>query len=169
VIGHEITHGYDDQRRKYAADGNLNDWWTAEDAQRFEARAQKVVDEYHGFEARPGLFVNGKLTLGENIADLGGVSIAFDALERTLAAHPEERKLIDGFTPEQRFFLSFAQIWRPKARDAKVRRLVTTDPHSPGQFRAVGPLLNYQSFYDAFNIPPGTPTWRAPELRAYNW
>ena len=169
VIGHEITHGYDDEGRKYDADGNLNDWWTADDAKQFEARAQKVVDEYNGFEALPGLHVNGKLTLGENIADLGGVSIAFDALERALAQHPENRKLIDGFTPEQRFFLSFAQIWRTNAREAEVRRLVTVDPHSPGQFRSVGPIMNYQVFFDAFDIKPGTPMWRAPELRANIW
>ncbi len=169
VIGHEITHGYDDQGRKFDADGNLNDWWTADDAKQFEARAQKVVDEYDGFEALPGLHVNGKLTLGENIADLGGISIAFDALERTLAKHPENRKLIDGFTPEQRFFLSFAQIWRTNARDAEVRRLITVDPHSPGQFRSVGPVMNYQMFFDAFDIKPGTPMWRAPELRANIW
>lgn len=169
VIGHEITHGYDDQGRKYDADGDLNDWWTPEDARQFETRAEKVVAEYNSFEALPGLNVNGKLTLGENIADLGGVSIAYDALERALARHPEQRKTIDGFTPEKRFFLSFAQIWRTNAREAEVRRLITVDPHSPGQIRSVGPLVNYQTFFDAFNIKPGTPMWRAPELRANIW
>ena len=112
VIGHEITHGYDDEGRKYDADGNLNGWWTDADAKEFEARAQKVVDEYDAFEPLPGLHVNGKLTLGENLADLGGVNIAYDALERALAKDPSKRKNIDGFTPEQRFFVSFAQIWR---------------------------------------------------------
>ena len=169
VIGHEITHGYDDEGRKYDADGNLNGWWTDEDAKQFEARAQKIVDEYNAFEPLPGVHVNGKLTLGENIADLGGISIAYDALERTLAKHPEQRKLIDGFTPEQRFFLSFAQVWRTNVRDAEARRLVTVDAHSPGQFRSVGPIQNYQEFYDAFNIKPGTPMWRPPELRARIW
>jgi putative endopeptidase len=169
VIGHEITHGYDDQGRKYDADGNLNGWWTKEDAREFEARAQKVVDEYNAFETLPGVHVNGKLTLGENLADLGGISIAYDALERTLAKDPSKRKDINGFTPEQLFFISFAQVWRTTIRDAEARRLVTVDPHSPGRFRAVGPLVNYQQFFDAFNIKPGDPMWRAPELRAHVW
>jgi len=169
VIGHEITHGYDDQGRKYDADGNLNEWWTKADAKEFEARAQKVVDEYSAFEPLPGVHVNGRLTLGENLADLGGISIARDALERTLARDPSRRKMIDGFTPEQRFFISFAQIWRTNIRPAEARRLVTIDPHSPGRFRAVGPLVNYQQFFDAFNIKPGDPMWRAPDLRAHIW
>jgi putative endopeptidase len=169
VIGHEITHGYDDEGRKYDAEGNLQEWWTTEDAQEFDARAQKVVDEYNAFEPLPGLHVNGKLTLGENLADLGGVSIAYDALERALARDPSKRKVIDGFTPEQRFFISFAQVWRTNIRDAEARRLVTVDPHSPGRFRAVGPLVNYQQFFDAFHIKPGDPMWRAPELRAHIW
>jgi putative endopeptidase len=169
VIGHEMTHGYDDQGRKYDADGNLNDWWTAADAQAFDDRAQLVVDEYNAFEPLPGLHVNGKLTLGENLADLGGVNIAYEALERALAKDPAKRKLIDGFTPEQRFFISFAQIWRTNIRPAEAQRLVTVDPHSPGQFRAYGPLLNVQMFYDAFDIRPGSPMWRPPELRAKIW
>ncbi len=169
VIGHEITHGYDDQGRKYDADGNLNDWWTDADARAFDARAQKVVQEYDSFEPLPGLHVNGKLTLGENIADIGGVSIAYDALQRALAKDPGARKAIDGFTPEQRFFISFAQIWRTNIRDAEQRRLITVDPHSPGKFRAVGPLENFQQFYDAFSIKPGEPMWRAAELRADIW
>ena len=169
VIGHEITHGYDDEGRKYDAEGNLQEWWSKEDAQEFDARAQKVVDEYNAFEPLPGLHVNGKLTLGENLADLGGVSIAYDALERTLARDPSKRKMIDGFTPEQRFFLSFAQVWRTNIRDAEARRLATVDPHSPGRFRAVGPLVNCQQFFDAFHIKPGDPMWRAPELRAHIW
>ncbi len=169
VIGHEITHGYDDQGRKYDAEGNLNPWWSKEDAQEFEARAQKVVDEYNAFEALPGVHVNGRLTLGENLADLGGVSIAYDALERALAREPSKRKTIDGFTPEQRFFISFAQVWRTNIREAEARRLATVDPHSPGRFRAVGPLVNFQQFFDAFNIKPGDPMWRVPESRAHIW
>jgi putative endopeptidase len=169
VIGHEITHGYDDEGRKYDADGNLNEWWTEADSKEFDARAQKVVDEYNAFEAVPGMHVNGRLTLGENLADLGGISIAYDALERTLAKDPSKRKEIDGFTPEQRFFISFAQVWRTNIREAEARRLATVDPHSPGRFRAVGPLENYQQFFEAFNIKPGDPMWRAPELRAHIW
>ena len=169
VIGHEITHGYDDEGRKYDAEGNLNEWWTEADSKEFDARAQKVVDEYSAFEALPEVHVNGKLTLGENLADLGGISIAYDALERELARDPSKRKNIDGFTPEQRFFLSFAQVWRTNIREAEARRLVTVDPHSPGRFRAVGPVENYQQFFDAFNIKSGDPMWRAPELRAHIW
>jgi putative endopeptidase len=169
VIGHEITHGYDDQGRKYDADGNLNDWWTKEDAQAFETRAQKVVEQYNGYEALPGLHVNGKLTLGENLADLGGTSIAFEALQRALAKDPSKRKTIDGFTPEQRFFLSLSQVWRTNCRDAELRRLVTVDPHSPGQFRAVGPHVNQPEFFEAFGIKTGDPLWRAPEMRAKIW
>ncbi len=169
VIGHEITHGYDDQGRKFDADGNLNDWWTEADGKAFDERAQMVVEEYNSFEALPGMHVNGKLTLGENLADLGGVHIAYEALQRALAKNPANRKSIDGFTPEQRFFISFAQIWRTNIRDAEAQRLVTVDPHSPGRFRAYGPLLNVQEFYDAFAITPGSPLWLAPEKRAVIW
>jgi putative endopeptidase len=169
VIGHEITHGYDDQGRKYDADGNLNDWWTEADAKDFEARTQKVVDQYGNYEALPGLKVNGRLTLGENIADLGGTSIAYEALQRALAKDPAKRKVIDGLTPEQRFFLALAQLWRVNWREAELRRRVTVDPHSPAQFRAIGPHVNLQEFYDAFGIKPNTPMWRAPELRARIW
>ena len=169
VIGHEMTHGYDDQGRKYDADGNLNDWWTEADGKSFDARAQLVVDEYNTFEPLPGLHVNGKLTLGENLADLGGVHIAYEALQRALAKDPSKRKIIDGLTPEQRFFISFAQVWRTNIRDAEAQRLVTVDPHSPGRFRAYGPLLNVQEFYDAFAIQPGGPMWLPLEKRAVIW
>jgi len=169
VIGHEITHGYDDEGRKYDADGNLNGWWTEADASAFEARAQRVVDEYSRFEVLPGLHVNGKLTLGENLADLGGVHIAYDALQRALARDPAKRRKVDGFTPEQRFFISFAQIWRTNIRDTEAQRLVTVDPHSPGRFRAYGPLLNVAEFYTAFGIQPGSPMWLPPEQRAEIW
>ncbi|MGO9200513.1 MAG: M13 family metallopeptidase [Limisphaerales bacterium] len=169
VIGHEITHGYDDQGRKYDAEGNLNDWWTEADAKAFEARAQKVVEQYNAYEVLPGLHVNGRLTLGENLADLGGTSIAYEALERALAKDPAKRRKIDGFTPEQRFFLSLSQVWRINCREAEIRRLITVDPHSPGQFRGVGPHVNVQGFYDAFGIKAGAPLWRPPEERARIW
>jgi putative endopeptidase len=169
VIGHEMTHGYDDEGRKFDGDGNLHDWWTEADAKAFDARAQLVVDEYNAFEPLPTIHVNGKLTLGENLADLGGVHIAYEALQRVLAKDPAKRQPIDGFTPEQRFFISFAQVWRTNIRDAEAQRLVTVDPHSPGRFRAYGPLLNVQEFYDAFHIPPGSPMWLPPEKRAVIW
>jgi putative endopeptidase len=167
VIGHEITHGFDDQGRHYDAEGNLAEWWTEKDATEFKARAQKVVDQYSSYEVLPGVHVNGELTLGENIADLGGVTLAYEALERSLVG--KERKLIDGFTPEQRFFISWAQVWRTNARESEARRLVTIDPHAPGMFRAIGPLVNFQPFYDAFGIKEGDPMWRKPELRAKIW
>jgi putative endopeptidase len=169
VIGHEITHGYDDQGRKYDASGNLNEWWTKADAEAFNAQAKKVVEQYDIYEPLPGLHVNGQLTLGENIADLGGVSIAYEALERALAKDQARRKPIGGLTPEQRFFLSFSQLWRINCREAEVRRLVTVDPHSPGQFRAIGAQVNLQEFFDAYHIQPGAPMWRALDLRAKIW
>jgi len=169
VIGHEITHGYDDEGRHFDADGNLSEWWTEKDTKEFDSRANKVVEEYNTFEALPGLHVNGKLTLGENIADLGGVSIGYDAMQKALKKDPSKRKNIDGLTPEQRFFLSFAQLWRTNIRDAEQRRLITVDPHSPGRFRSVGPLMNFQEFYDAFGIKAGDHQYRAPEVRAKIW
>lgn len=169
VIGHEISHGYDDQGRQYDAEGNLNDWWTEADAAEFEARAKKVVDQYSGYEPLPGRKVNGRLTLGENIADLGGTSVAFEALQRALAKDPSKRKSIDGFTPEQRFFLSLAQLWRTNWREAELVRRLTVDPHSPGQYRAIGPHVNLTEFYQAFGIKPGDPMYRSPELRAKIW
>ncbi|HEY2328708.1 MAG TPA: M13 family metallopeptidase [Verrucomicrobiae bacterium] len=169
VIGHEMTHGFDDQGRKFDGDGNLSDWWTEADAKAFESRAQKVVDEFNGFEVLPGLHVNGQLTLGENLADLGGVTIAYEALQRALAQDPSQRKNIDGFTPEQRFFLSFAQVWRMNVREAEARRLITVDPHSPGKFRANGSLMNVPEFFDAWGIKEGAPMWRPPEQRAKIW
>jgi putative endopeptidase len=169
VIGHEITHGYDDEGRQFDPDGNLKDWWTEKDAKEFEARAKKLVEQYNGYEVLPGVKVNGELTLGENIADLGGVSIAYEALQRLLARDPAKRKPLDGLTPEQRFFLSVAQACRSQARDAEAKRLVTIDPHSPGQFRAIGPHVNLAEFYDAFGIKEGAPMWRPVEARAKIW
>ncbi len=150
VIGHEITHGYDDQGRKFDADGNLRDWWTEEDAKGFQERAKAVVELYNMQEVLPGARINGELTLGENIADFGGVSLAFEALERRLSKEPEKRKNIDGFTPEQRFFIAYGQIWRANVREEEIRRLLTIDPHSPGRFRAFLPATNHPEFDRAF-------------------
>ena len=169
VIGHEITHGYDDQGRQYDADGNLRDWWTAADATEFKRRAQLVIDQYSGYEALPGLKVNGQLTLGENLADLGGTSIAFEALQRALLKDPSRRKTVDGFTPEQRFFLSLAQLWRVNWREAELRRRIVVDVHAPAQFRGIGPHVNQPEFFEAFGIQSGDPLWRSPETRAKIW
>lgn len=169
VIGHEITHGYDDQGRKYDADGNLRDWWTEADGKEFDRRAQKVVEQYGAYEALPGKKVNGQLTLGENIADLGGTSIAFEALQRALAKDPSKRKNVDGFTPEQRFFLSLAQLWRVNWREAELQRRLIVDPHSPGQFRGIGPHVNLPEFYAAWPQNEKSPWFRQPEDRAKIW
>ncbi|MGP8134691.1 MAG: M13 family metallopeptidase, partial [Thermoplasmata archaeon] len=157
VIGHEITHGYDDQGRRFDPNGNLRDWWSGRDATAFQARARRIVKEYDGFEALPGRHVNGSLTLGENIADFGGVSIAYEALERRLSKEPRRRRTVDGLSPEQRFFIAWAQIWRENCRAPERRRRLTVDPHSPGRFRAIGPITNFPEFYAAFDIPPGAP------------
>lgn len=167
VIGHEISHGFDDKGRLYDASGNLADWWSQEDANEFRARAQKLVGQFNGYFALPGLAINGQQTLGENIGDLGGVSIAYEALQRSLQG--KERPLIDGFTPEQRFFLSWAQVWRTKYRDDALKRYVASDVHSPGTFRAFGPLVNLPEFFAAFGIREGDPMWRKPEDYAKIW
>lgn len=169
VIGHEITHGYDDQGRRYDERGNLRDWWTSRDAREFRRRANKVIAQYNGFEALPGAFVNGALTVGENIADLGGLSIAFEALQRRLRKNPAQRRNRDGLTPEQRFFISYAQIWRETVRPADERRLLTVDEHSPGRFRVRGAVTNSRAFFEAFGIHEGDRMWRPETARTRIW
>ncbi|MFI5414114.1 MAG: M13 family metallopeptidase [Candidatus Lutacidiplasmatales archaeon] len=169
VIGHEITHGYDDQGRKYDVEGNLRDWWTEADAKEFDRRAHVVVEFYNRLEALPGVFVNGELTLGENIADLGGLSIAFEALQRSLARDPARRRTIDGLSPEQRFFLAWAQVWRQNSRDEETRRRIAIDPHSPGRFRAAGAVANHPAFGSTFGVPEGSPTFPTSDRRATVW
>ncbi|HYA54980.1 MAG TPA: M13 family metallopeptidase, partial [Thermoplasmata archaeon] len=169
VIGHEITHGFDDQGRHFDVDGNVTDWWTEADSQEFDARAAEVEKEYSQLEILPGVHVNGKLTLGENIADIGGVSIAFEALQRRLKEDPTARRTIDGFTPEQRFCLSWAQTWRSNMRPAEVRRRITIDPHAPPTFRGVVPLFHLPAFFDAFPQNGGSDAARAavPQVRIW--
>jgi putative endopeptidase len=169
VIGHEITHGFDDQGRQYDADGNLKDWWAEADAKEFTKRAERVVEQFNQYEPLPGMHVNGKLTLGENIADLGGLSIAYEALERALSKDPSKRKMIDGFTPEQRFFLSAAQIWKYNTREPKLKRDLTVNPHSPPPYRILGPVSNLPEFYEAFQIKTNAPMYRPPAARAKIW
>ena len=161
VIGHEMTHGFDDQGRQFDAEGNLKDWWTSGDAQRFATRANALADQYSGYVAVDDLHVNGKLTLGENIADLGGLTIAYIALEKTLEGKPRAA-LIDGYTPEQRFFLSFAQIWRSKITPERTRLLTQTDPHSPGRWRVNGTLANAPGFNEAFGSGSGATASTTP-------
>jgi putative endopeptidase len=170
VIGHEMTHGFDDQGRQFDARGNLRDWWTPKSAEEFKKRSGAIVGQYNEYEPLPGLHVNGELTQGENIADIGGVKLAYAALQKALDKHPEERgKKIDGFTPEQRFFLSFAAIWRSKIRDEDQKLRLQTDPHSPAQFRVNGPLSDLPEFQKAFNIPDGSPMVRRADKRVNIW
>ncbi|HEU0209861.1 MAG TPA: M13 family metallopeptidase [Candidatus Udaeobacter sp.] len=170
VIGHEMTHGFDDQGRQFDANGNLRDWWSKQSADEYNKRRKAVVAQYSAYEALPGLHVNGELTQGENIADIGGLKLAYAALQKALAKHPEERtKEIDGFTPEQRFFLSFAAIWRSKIRDEDQKLRLTTDPHSPARFRVNGPLSDMSEFQQAFNIPSGSPMVRPADKRVNIW
>ncbi len=167
VIGHEMTHGFDDQGAQYAADGNLSNWWTPEDREKFKAKTQMVVDQFNNYKVLDSVPVNGELTLGENIADLGGVTIAYDAFKKTKQGQGNE--LIDDFSPDQRFFLSWAQVWRGKATPERARQLIKTDPHSPAEWRANGPLSNFEPFYKAFNVKEGDKMFRSENERAKIW
>jgi putative endopeptidase len=170
VIGHEMTHGFDDQGRQFDAAGNLRDWWSKKSADEYNKRRKAVVDQYSAYEPLPGMHVNGELTQGENIADIGGLKLAYAALQKALDEHPEQRgKKIDGLTPEQRFFLSFAAIWRSKIRDEDQKLRLTTDPHSPAQFRVNGPLANMPEFQKAFKVPDGSAMVRPAEERVNIW
>ncbi|MEM9326390.1 MAG: M13 family metallopeptidase [Bacteroidota bacterium] len=168
VIGHEISHCFDDQGSRFDANGNVRNWWTSEDSAQFAARTGKLVEQFDAYEALDSLNVQGELTLGENIGDLGGLSAAYDGLQMHLEKDGRPGQ-IDGFTPEQRFFISWATIWRTKYREEALRNRVLTDPHSPGMFRAVGPLENMQSFFEAFNIEEGDDLWKSEEDRVTIW
>ena len=168
VIGHEISHGFDDSGARYNGDGNLVDWWTAEDLKQFTALGGALADQYSALEPLPGIKVDGKFTLGENIGDLGGINAAYDGLQLYLKENGNPG-LIDGFTPEQRLFISWATIWRSKMRDEALKNQVKTDPHSPGMYRAYVPLLNLETFHQAFDIKPGDGMYVAPEKRVLIW
>lgn len=168
VIGHEISHGFDDSGSRYNADGNLKDWWTADDLKQFSALTGALADQYSALQPLPGIFVDGKFTLGENIGDLGGINAAYDGLQIYLKENGNPG-LIDGYTPEQRFFISWATVWRTKTRDEAIKNSVKTDPHSPGMYRAYVPLQNVNSFYEAFNIQPNNGMFLAPEKRVKIW
>jgi putative endopeptidase len=167
VIGHELSHGFDDQGRKFDAEGKLNDWWTAEDAKTFEARAKILGEQYSKFEPLPGAKVNGELTMGENIADLGGVVIALDAYRASLKGKPAP--VIDGLTGEQRVFLGWAQAWRGRLRDDAIRRQVVSDPHSPRQYRVNGVMRNIDAWYDAFKVKAEEKLFIDPKGRVRIW
>ena len=168
VIGHEISHGFDDQGATYNADGNLIDWWTADDLTKFTALGGALADQYSALEPLPGTHVDGKFTLGENIGDLGGVNAAYDGLLLDLKENGNPG-LIDGYTPEQRFFISWSTIWRSKMRDEALKNQVKTDPHSPGMYRAYVPIQNVDAFYSAFDIKVGDGMYVTPEKRVKIW
>ena len=167
VIGHEMTHGFDDQGRQYDAFGNLKDWWTASDAEQFTKKANVVVKQFNNFKVLDTVSVNGELTLGENLADLGGLAISYDAFQKTRQA--KEGKKIDGFTPDQRFFLSWAQVWRANTRPEEMASRIVTDPHAPNELRTNAPLSNMEAWYKAFDIKPGAKMYLAPADRAKVW
>ena len=167
VIGHEIGHGFDDQGRRYDGDGKLRDWWTPADEAEFQKRAKLLIDQFNGYSPLPGMTVNGELTLGENIGDLGGLSIAYRAWKISLGGKPAPA--IDGLTGDQRFFMGWAQAWRAKAREAYLQRQVLADPHAWAEFRANGPLGNIPGFYDAFGVKPGDKLYREPDKRVKIW
>jgi putative endopeptidase len=167
VIAHEMTHGFDDQGRQYDKEGNMNDWWTAEDTEKFNARADKLVAYFDKIEVLPGLNANGRFTLGENIADQGGVQLAWDAYKNATADTPPADK--DGLTAGQRFFLAYAGVWAANIRDEEIRRRTRTDPHSLGKWRVDGTVPHIAAWYDAFGITPADPMYVAPEERAIIW
>jgi putative endopeptidase len=167
VIGHEMSHGFDDSGSQYDADGNLKNWWTPEDREAYEARTALIVKQFEGYKPLEDQSINGKLTLGENIGDLGGIRIAWAAMQKALAGKPREK--IDGLTPEQRFFLSYATIWRSQYRDEAMRVQLNTNPHSPGKWRALGPPSNLPEFWEAFGCAEGTPMRRTEADRPSIW
>lgn len=168
VIGHEISHAFDDSGARFDSDGNLKNWWTEDDLTAFTERGNALAEQYSNLEVLDSVYVNGKFTLGENIGDLGGVLGAYDGLQKFIKENgrPDD---IDGFTAEQRFFMSWATVWRTKARPESIRTQVKTDPHSPGQVRAIQPLLNVDAFYKAFDIKEGDDMYLAPEKRVRIW
>lgn len=167
VVGHEMTHGFDSIGRRYDAAGNMTDWWTQNDSDEFEAFTNKLVEQYSAYQALPGLYVNGKLSVTENTADLGGVTLAFHALREKLAEQTAAK--IDGMSPNARFFIAWAQMWMSKERPEILKLMVSSDPHAPGAFRATGPLVNLDEFFDTFAIQPGAAMWRNKQDRVVIW
>ena len=169
VLGHEMTHGFDSGGRLFDAEGNLRDWWTADDAAAFEAEAQKLVDQANAFEVLPGLMANGPLNVKENMADYGGITLAYDALMTYLEEHPEENVETDGMTPAQLCFVAFSQMWASKGTDQYTAYLVTNDVHATGAYRSFAALQHVDAFYEAFGIEEGDPMWLAPDRRVHAW
>jgi putative endopeptidase len=167
VIGHEMTHGFDDRGRQFDANGNMRDWWTASDASRYKERADKVEEQFDAYTVLDSLHLNGRVTLGENIADLGGLAVAYAAFQKATAGKP--RVQVDGLWPEQRFFLAWARVWRTLDTPEQLRTQVETDPHSPAEWRVNGPLSNLDEFAKAFGCKDGDRMVRKAEARARIW
>jgi predicted metalloendopeptidase len=167
VISHEISHGFDDQGSQYDGDGNLRDWWTKEDHEKFAAKTKALVAQYAAYEPVPGYKVNGELTLGENIADNSGLAIAHKAYMLSLQGKPAP--VMDGLSGEQRFFAGWAQVWRNKSRQQEEIRLLAVDPHSPAQFRAWGAAVNQAAFYEAYSVTASDKMYLPPEQRVVIW
>ena len=167
VIGHEITHSFDDQGAQFDKDGNVKNWWTKDDYEKFKMRTQQVIDQYNLFTVLDSVHVKGALTVGENTADIAGVAIAYDAFK--LTEQGQDTTKIDGFTPDQRFFISIARIWRVKTRDEYLRMYVNTNPHAPAKWRVNGPLMNFTPFYNAFNVQPGDKMFKPETERIKVW
>ncbi|MCH8857427.1 MAG: M13 family metallopeptidase, partial [Proteobacteria bacterium] len=167
VIGHEISHGFDDQGSQFDGDGALRNWWSDADRKAFEAVTSKLVAQYDAYEPLPGKHVNGRLTLGENIADLSGLQIAYKAYQRSLGGKPAP--VIDGLTGAQRFFMGWSQAWREKSRDERRLQTLTVDPHSPPEFRANGAAVNHDGFHEAFKTKPGDKMYKAAGERIRIW
>jgi putative endopeptidase len=167
VIGHELTHGFDDQGNRFDADGNMKNWWNEKDYEQFDKKAKMIIEQFNEYEAMEGLFVNGELTQGENIADLGGVSMAYAALKHSMQG--KEPLIIDGFTPEQRLFIAYAQVWKNNERPESLRQMVMTNPHSPGEFRVKGPLSNLPEFFEAFGCKQGDKMVREESKQILIW
>lgn len=169
VLGHEMTHGFDRTGKSFDGEGNMANWWQPDDEAAFDAKAQGLIDQANAYQVMPGLTANGPLEVGENMADLGGITLAHQALQTYLAAHPEENVVIDGLTPDQRCFLAWTQLWAWQGMDAALRSAVATDNHPPNAYRAVAPLLHLGSFYEAFGIRQGDPMWLDPSRRVEAW
>jgi putative endopeptidase len=167
VIGHEFTHAFDDQGAQYDKNGNVANWWTEDDYTQFKAKTQKIIDQYSDFTVLDSIHIKGALTVGENTADNAGIAIAYDAFK--LTAQGQDSTKIGGYIPDQRFFLSLANIWRVKMREEFLRNYVMTDPHSPPIWRVNGPLMNFTPFYDAFNVKPGDQNYKPEEERIKIW
>jgi putative endopeptidase len=167
VIGHELTHAFDDQGGQFDKHGNVKSWWTREDFEKFKGKTQQMIDRYSTFTVLDGVPIKGALTVGENIADNGGIAIAYDAFKMT--EQGKDTTKIDGYTPDQRFFLSIARIWRVKTRDEFLRTYVNTDPHSPAVWRVNGPLMNFTPFYEAFKVQAGDKNYKTEDERIKIW